>query len=501
MVGNEVSNSDMKRELDILLGKLKEGDEYAFEEVYKKCYLHIKFLCSKLCDNQEDVEEVVQDTFIAAFKKNDELRADTFLGLLRKIAARGCYAKRRKNQRENAVYLEDVEVEPQELDNDFLPAQYLQNKESHVELLGIINDLSPMQRKMIYLYYYADINTEEIGRLHNCPSANVRQTLHVARNRIKDKLEVQAIEKPSLRIANMASVSLAAVLYMEEELFIMGYESVGAIAALDTAGKAAGMSAVGKACAIAAVCIVSAAVYFSVMPNAPPYEAVEPTAIVTPALESGLDEAEPPPVEVVEEPPEEEPAEELPYTPYEPEPESHVYEETELTTPMEEIVEQEDYSYTIEAVGYPDYEDIQGEQYPLDEAYYEPYEPETEEEADVIEEPEPEIIPEPEPTPEPEPEEPIRTDRTAEILSALGAASNNNEAARIINQYGFTLVDRIIDSMGKTLRFYVLNDGSGDILVGVAANEDGSQWNMRFEHFNNRQRITDIMELFNWMEQ
>jgi len=231
-----MSNGKRHNDLNILLERFKNGDQLAFDEIYSRCYGHIAFVCSKLCDNKEDVEEIVQDTFMSAFKKADKLRGDTLLGLLRKIAAHGCYDKRKRSKNEHIVF-SDEQVEIIELDKDFLPEEYLQNKESQLELFRIINSLPPKQREMIYLYYYADINTEEIAKLNNCSSVNVRKILFTARNTIKSKIEGKADKKS---IQRMAVVSLTAVLLMEEEVFAAEYASAGIVSVLDVAGKAAG---------------------------------------------------------------------------------------------------------------------------------------------------------------------------------------------------------------------------------------------------------------------
>ena len=48
-------------------------------------------------------------------------------------------------------------------------------------------------------------------------------------------------------------------------------------------------------------------------------------------------------------------------------------------------------------------------------------------------------------------------------------------------------------------RFYVANEGSGDIMVGVTIeNENG--WQMKFIHYNNGTMPRDILELLNFIE-
>jgi len=434
------NNSD----LSILLEKFKNGDQHAFEEIYKQCYGHIAFVCSKLCHNKEDVEEIVQDTFMVAFKKADELRGDTLLALLRKIAVRRCYKEYKKNQIKRTVYLDEEieEVDAMELDEDFLPEEYLQSKELQTELLQIVNDLPPKQREMIYLYYYVDINTEEIARLNNCPSVNVRRALHAARNTIKSKIGLQ----------RMAGVSLASVLLAEEQAFAAGYVIAGAAAGTTVVTK----TIIGIAASVMAVGVISAAIYFALLPNAEVHEPPEPTVVISTPIEE--------PIVLIQE----EPKEELEETP-EKTPEEAVEEEVlEIPEALEEPV----YTPIIQP---PPQEEPPLEEEPLEEEPEEPYEPE--------------------PLPMP-------IDRTPQILAALAEAAEAEDVNRIIEYYGFSLATQVVDSVGDMFRFYVLDEGSGDILIGVAAYEDGGGWRMKFEHFSSGhgQRPLGMFELFDWME-
>ena len=436
------NNSD----LSVLLEKFKNGDQHAFEEIYKRCYGHIAFVCSKLHHSKEDIEEIVQDTFMVAFKKADELRGDTLLALLRKIAARRCYKEYKKSQIERIVYLDEEveEINAMELDDDFLPEEYLQNKERQAELLRIVNELPPKQREMIYLYYYVDINTEEIARLNNCPSGNVRRALHAARSTIKSKIGLQ----------RMAGASLASVLLAEEQAFAVGYVITGAAVGTTVATK----TIIGIAASVMAVGAISAAIYFALLPNAEVYEPPEPTVVINAPVEE--------PIVLIREEPKEEPEE----------------------TPEEEV--EEEVLEIREEPDEPEYE----------EPVYTPITSPPPQEEPPLEE-EPLLDDEPEEPYEPEPL-PMPIDRTPQILAALAEATQAEDANRIIEYYGFFLATQMVDSVGDIFRFYVLDEGSGDILIGVAAYEDDSGWRMKFEHFGSEhgQRPLGMFELSDWME-
>jgi len=89
--------------------------------------------------------------------------------------------------------------------------------------------------------------------------------------------------------------------------------------------------------------------------------------------------------------------------------------------------------------------------------------------------------------------------RSADILAALATAHDAATIAHIIDYYGFTFAQAIRDG-DERHRFYTINEGSGDIMIGIANNEDGFFQRMHFSHFTNGPAPTDIIELLIFME-
>jgi len=97
--------------------------------------------------------------------------------------------------------------------------------------------------------------------------------------------------------------------------------------------------------------------------------------------------------------------------------------------------------------------------------------------------------------------EPVVYDRTDMILFALYLAQTQADTVRIITDYGFVFATQMVTSTDRTLRFYTLNEGSGDILIGTAIDEDGTQWRMRFNFFENAHAPQDRIALYDWMRE
>ena len=459
-----------------MIDKLNSGDEDAFIEIYNRCYGSIKFLCSKLCGNKEDIEEIIQDTFMVAYNKKEQLRGETLIPYLRKIAIYTCYAKGRKKIRdyEHVIYT-DEEIDAVEKNENFLPQAYLEKHEAGEELLRVINSLPKKQKEMVYLFYYADINTEEIAGIYNCTSGNVRKILHTARENIRNKLERSSGEK---LLHSAATVPLSALLMVEEAAFITGNVAIGAgfsavgaagvVGAVKTVGLSAGAYAV-AACALA-VGAIATTVYFGIIA---PNQAVE----------------EPPPAAVYYQVPESEPQtsyipEPEPYEAYEYYPETYEYElyeyeiyedeqiSEEIIETYEEPTATENLPYLPATISEPKPEE------PMPPIDYKPYEPEYE------------IY-------EPEPKAP---DRTEQILAALYEASDQNLVNEIIREYGFRFFSTMRNEEDKQLRFYITDEGSGEIMIATAAMEDGTSWHMRFTHVPDGTVPTDFLALLRFMQ-
>jgi len=464
--------------------RLHSGDASAFDEIYARCCAPIAFLCRKFCDNPEDAEEVVQDTFIIAYKKKNELLGDTLLAYLKKIAIHQCFDKRKKQTyQQSFIYsFDDVTDDIADSDVDFLPAESLQNKERQRELLQIINQLPRNQREITYLYYYFDFNTEEIAVICNCTSMNVRKILQRARAAIRARLEGKPLRKPKTSIALVAiGTALGALIRAEEQVFAAAYIPTAAcytgasatMAAATTAAAATSTATALKVCVMAA-CLITAGFVATALHTLSELSAetdVYHDCSCSPVLM--MHESPPhtaPPIEAPTEPPPQ--TTEPPEPPYTSQESEHIEPPTHIEEPLP----------TIPPPTLPPTTTVA--------ATPEPTAP-------------PITIPpatEP-PTPPPAEPPPAPIDRTAEIMARLANAHTPAAVDAIIQEYGFAYAASMHSFTGMALRFYSLDDGSGDILIGTGVYDDGSGWYMRFDLFAIGQMPVDILQRLRFMEQ
>jgi len=482
------------RDFNLLIEECKSGSQCAYNELYQRCSGYIAFVCSKIHDDKQDIEEIVQDTFLYVFGKVDELRGETLIALLRKVAINKCYSKHRSRKKHmyNVGFDEGIDPDIIDLDPNFLPEVYLQNKEFQAEVMDMVNALPPRQRELIYLYYYADMKTEEIAALYNCPGVNIRKTLHVARNTLRNYLEKR---RETTDMQRMAGVSFVSALILEEVAFVSSYTAAGMTAATVAASNATASATatsttvatststsgiIAVTVGIVATCVIAAAAVLAhtsvdempIMTALPDvenitipevYEEDKPEYIEPLSTEPAPRETVPP-ESIVLPPPTTEPEVTLPppvaaeTTPYVPQVHNQVP-EPEPNPPAEYVIT------------------------------YEPELPEVTEEPEAPEEPT-----------EPEPEPPV-IDRTAEILAALASASNSDMLNNVLAYYGFNSTDQLRDSTNLLFGFYILQINGGNILVGTSAYEDGTYWQMKFEYFIGYSQVpAHTSDLIRWLE-
>ena len=261
-----------------IIAKAKAKDKEACSTLYNLHYGRLLFICNKICRNNEDAEEAVQDAYFAFFKHLNKIEsADNeavVVAWLKKTAMRVCYRKLKKSRTQDSHedYADDMYMEIADTDENFLPEACVESKELRENLIEMIDQLPPKQREVIYLYHYADMKTTEIAELKECTDNNIRVTLSHARQSLKRKI----LENKKFGVAT-TFVSLSLILHLESEVFAaqmtgsavaLGYKALCAKQFFVAAGTVAGTSA--AVVGIAAVTVFVVPAILQMQPNDAP---------------------------------------------------------------------------------------------------------------------------------------------------------------------------------------------------------------------------------------
>lgn len=182
-----------QEELKKIVLRCMNGEEEAFEVLYKAYIRKVYYICLRFLKDEEDAADVAQETFVTAFQKLLSLEKPESFGIwISHIASNKCkniLIKRSRGFEEELVGgAEELEVE--ELNIEFIPEEYAVNKEKRSIIIDIIdNELSDVQRMAIILYYYEEKTVAEIAEILECSEGTVKSRLNSARKLIKSAIE------------------------------------------------------------------------------------------------------------------------------------------------------------------------------------------------------------------------------------------------------------------------------------------------------------------------
>ncbi len=170
-----------------LVQSMKQGEQSAYEEVYRETYRSVYFICLGFLKNEENAKDAMQDTYMTAFSKLEQLKEEEkFVAWLKQIAVNRC--KRLLEQAgPELMETEDLENLKKEENENFLPEEYITNKAKRKIVMDIMRKkLSDIQYQTVILFYFNGLEIEEIADMMECPPGTVKSRLSVARNKIKE---------------------------------------------------------------------------------------------------------------------------------------------------------------------------------------------------------------------------------------------------------------------------------------------------------------------------
>ncbi|MDE6713523.1 MAG: sigma-70 family RNA polymerase sigma factor, partial [Lachnospiraceae bacterium] len=277
-----------KDQLSKLVEKIKQGDQTSFEELYSVSSKSIYFTCISFLRNEEDAKDVMQDVYTTVYEKINALNdAEKLIPWMNKIAVNKC---KKLLMKRKAVFtdVENAGDEPTEENENFLPEEYITQKEKRKLVMDIMrNTLSDIQYKTVILYYFNGLSIEETANIMECPPGTVKYRLSVARakirdgvdsyeNRSGDKLysvvglpllmrllheEAESMAVPDMMKEMMEAISSHLAAGAAESAGVAGGTAESAAAVGEAAGKSALMAKIGITAAVVAV-IAIGAVFF-----------------------------------------------------------------------------------------------------------------------------------------------------------------------------------------------------------------------------------------------
>lgn len=192
-MNNKTSIKDIDEREIIRL--ILNGDKNYFKLIQKKYYSLIYNLIRKIIKDEDDIDDLVQETFIKVYNALPNYQFNfNFSSWIFKIASNNCidFIRRKKL---NFVYIDKTNEDEEDefkfdiKDPSLTPEEQLQNKERSQILKEAIKKLPKNYQQVLYLRHEEELDYKEISERLNIPLGTVKIHLFRARKQLLDILK------------------------------------------------------------------------------------------------------------------------------------------------------------------------------------------------------------------------------------------------------------------------------------------------------------------------
>jgi RNA polymerase sigma-70 factor (ECF subfamily) len=181
-----------------LVAAIAAGATERFAEIVERYARRIYSFSRRMCRDEAEAEDLVQETFLNAFRYLGEFRYETkFRNWLYRIAASTCIRRMRRSRfaPERELSLEEIEPGAEAAFDGGVPAwaraplDQLLDEELFDRLNRAIRELPEKYRLAVVLRDIEGFDTEEAAQIMGISPANLKVRLHRARMFLKEKLK------------------------------------------------------------------------------------------------------------------------------------------------------------------------------------------------------------------------------------------------------------------------------------------------------------------------
>jgi RNA polymerase sigma-70 factor (ECF subfamily) len=186
-----------------LLTRLKAGDQSAYATLVEENASSIYRLALRLMGNEADAEDVLQETFLSAFKSIARFEGRSSLSTwLYRIASNAALMRLRRSEPEQVSVDEPVERDDGEMmprqffDFCCLPEDDLLREEAREQMKQAIDELPPTLRSVFVLRDIEGLSTTETAEALDLSESAVKSRLMRARLKLREQLSRYFSEGP-----------------------------------------------------------------------------------------------------------------------------------------------------------------------------------------------------------------------------------------------------------------------------------------------------------------
>lgn len=174
-----------------LIKQIQKGKQSAFDEFYKLTSSKAYFLALKITQNEHDAEDILQESYIKALEKINEIDTSQNINswFLTIVSNKSKDLLKSRNrlvfEGEEETIFEEIPEEKAE----FCPEENLNQEELRLEVMAAIDELTAEKRACIMMMYFGDMSVKEIAESIEVPESTVKNRLYTARKDLKTRFE------------------------------------------------------------------------------------------------------------------------------------------------------------------------------------------------------------------------------------------------------------------------------------------------------------------------
>ena len=236
-----------------LVEKAMAGDSNAFGVLYQETYPSMKYYALKLVKNERDAEDIVQESYLKAWKYKDSLKDySKFDNWLSRIVANTAtnYLKKMKPDLFTDISYEnedgetgDFEIE--DVSTDTRPEMAYSQKETSEMVEMLLGCLDDEQRICVIMRYQGEQKIKEIAEQLGVSENTVKSRLRYANKKMN--AEAEEMKKKGYRFYGLAPLPLLILLIKGEMKAFAATSAYTAATAASTATATTAASATAKA--------------------------------------------------------------------------------------------------------------------------------------------------------------------------------------------------------------------------------------------------------------
>lgn len=178
----------------------------AFDRLYRDHVDRMYRFAQRLCGSPEDAKDLVQETFLSAYRSLKDFRGDSSVSTwLYTIAAHACQRMRRKRKGEPDFKLSlDALIPTSEGDmpiqvpgGGLSPEERLEHKQLRRSLLAAVHKLPKKYRMVLVLRDMEGLSAKEVGGVMGLTERAVKSRLHRARLFVRHELTGPRVSRES----------------------------------------------------------------------------------------------------------------------------------------------------------------------------------------------------------------------------------------------------------------------------------------------------------------